>query len=694
MRYKVTSVLFILALFTVMADLWARAQSARDEALIPAASGNTEVPRLVKFSGRLRDINGKPITSVTGVTFLLYKDSQGGTPLWMETQNVEPDKNGSYRVMLGASTAAGLPPELFASGEARWLGVVVAGKDEQPRVLFVSVPYALKAADAETLGGKPLSAFQLVAPQEQEKSSTRSATPAAEQSNEISCSSGTGCKTGFLPEFASNGGSATVSNSIVTQAGAGAAAKIGLGTTSPRARLDVLGSDSSAPAAGAQVSTPTYPQYLLNATSGGSNAKIWRMIGRGTNDFEIQTLNDLYGGEVTAMQINRNGTSIKNVNFPNGNVGIGATAPTHLLEVAANTTQPQIAMVGTGTDAAISLKNVASGGREYWIDSGSGTAGVGAGNFAVWDANAGAARFVIDSSGIVGIGTTAPTEDRLEVDATGPFDIWTIGAQGWNAQFGSGDDGGTGILTLGGVGDGNAGSGSNGGYGIIASGGNGVATDGVGGSFSGGVTSVSGDGVVGIAGTGYAGNFRGDLNVTGAIFAGTKDFRIDHPLDPANKYLVHASVESSEMKDIYDGNVVTDAQGEATVQLPEWFEALNTDFRYQLTVIGQFAQAIVASEIEGHRFTIRTNAPNVKVSWQVTGVRQDAYAKAHPLVVEQEKETRLRGFYIHPELYGVGRDKQIEWARHPDMMKRVKERRQATRPVSQMRSFQRPKIAK
>jgi len=124
---------------------------------------------------------------------------------------------------------------------------------------------------------------------------------------------------------------------------------------------------------------------------------------------------------------------------------------------------------------------------------------------------------------------------------------------------------------------------------------------------------------------------------------------------------------------IYTGNITTDAQGEATVRLPDWFEVLNTDFRYQLTVIGQFAQAIVAQKINNNQFSIRTSVPNVEVSWQVTGVRQDAYAKAHPLVVEQDKEARLHGFYIHPELYGAPQEKQIEWARHPQMMKHMAE---------------------
>ena len=135
------------------------------------------------------------------------------------------------------------------------------------------------------------------------------------------------------------------------------------------------------------------------------------------------------------------------------------------------------------------------------------------------------------------------------------------------------------------------------------------------------------------------------------------------------------------MMNIYTGNVTTDGQGEAVVHLPDWFEVLNTDFRYQLTVIGQFSQAIVGREIQNGEFAIRTSVPNVKVSWQITAVRHDAYAKANPLVVEQQKEARLRGFYIHPELYGAAPEKQIEWARHPELMRLAKERRRPSRQV-------------
>jgi hypothetical protein len=145
----------------------------------------------------------------------------------------------------------------------------------------------------------------------------------------------------------------------------------------------------------------------------------------------------------------------------------------------------------------------------------------------------------------------------------------------------------------------------------------------------------------------------GNVDILGTLSKGGGSFKIDHPLDPANKYLYHSFVESPDMKNMYDGNVTTDETGLATVSLPDWFQTLNRDFRYQLTVIGQFAQAIVASEISGNQFSIRTDKPNVKVSWQVTGTRQDAFANAHRIQVEVEKAPADRGHYLYPELVGA-----------------------------------------
>jgi len=118
-------------------------------------------------------------------------------------------------------------------------------------------------------------------------------------------------------------------------------------------------------------------------------------------------------------------------------------------------------------------------------------------------------------------------------------------------------------------------------------------------------------------------------------------------------------VESPDMMNIYNGNVTTDADGFAVVTMPDWFEALNGDFRYQLTAVGQFAQAMVASKIKDGKFTIRTDKPNVEISWQVTGIRHDAWAKAHRIPTEEIKPPNEQGKYLHPELFGAGPEKQV-----------------------------------
>jgi hypothetical protein len=125
----------------------------------PGSPAKAIVPRLIKFSGTLVDEQAQPLKSPAGVTFALYAQQSGGATLWMETQNVETDAKGNYTILLGANSANGMPVELFNAGEARWLGVQAERQPEQPRVLLVSVPYALKAGDAQTLGGLPPSAF-------------------------------------------------------------------------------------------------------------------------------------------------------------------------------------------------------------------------------------------------------------------------------------------------------------------------------------------------------------------------------------------------------------------------------------------------------------------------------------------------------------------------------------------------------
>ncbi len=154
-------------------------------------------------------------------------------------------------------------------------------------------------------------------------------------------------------------------------------------------------------------------------------------------------------------------------------------------------------------------------------------------------------------------------------------------------------------------------------------------------------------------GTGYAGYFSGKVHVNGTLSKSAGTFRIDHPQDPANKYLVHSFVESPDMMNVYNGNAVTNNSGSVTVELPAYFQAENIDFKYQLTVIGQFAQAIVAEEISNNRFMIKTDKPNVKVSWQVTGVRNDQYAQRNRIIPEVEKAPEEKGYYLNPEVYDM-----------------------------------------
>jgi len=153
--------------------------------------------------------------------------------------------------------------------------------------------------------------------------------------------------------------------------------------------------------------------------------------------------------------------------------------------------------------------------------------------------------------------------------------------------------------------------------------------------------------------TNYAGYFNGNTHVAGTFTATTKSFRIDHPLDPTGKYLQHSCVESDQMKNVYDGVVVLDASGTARVRMPEWFEALNQDFRYQLTCIGGFAPVYIAEEMSGNAFAIAGGEAGMKVSWMVTGVRHDAYARANALEVEIAKPAQELGKYMHPEAYGM-----------------------------------------
>ena len=182
-------------------------------------------------------------------------------------------------------------------------------------------------------------------------------------------------------------------------------------------------------------------------------------------------------------------------------------------------------------------------------------------------------------------------------------------------------------------------------------------------------------GRVAVLDTLYAANgigITGNLNVSGNITAGSKSFKIDHPLDPAHKYLVHSCIESDQIMNLYRGSVILNSDGKATVTMPSWFSALNTDFNYQLTCVGGYAPVFVSKEVEHNQFEVSGGKPGLKVCWEVTGTRQDAYAKAHPMQVEEAKSRSDQGKYLDPADYGKPKTDQIGYVAMPSPLHLVK----------------------
>lgn len=287
------------------------------------------VPRLVKFSGSLRDEAGHPKPGIAGVTFALYKEQTGGAPLWLETQNVTGDSKGNYTTLLGSTKPEGLPSDLFTSNEAQWLGVQVEGQAEQPRILFVSVPYALKAADAETIGGLPPSAFVRTAEpgtpgssssgQQSSAAGSRtgsSATPPASTLNVFTASPGD--TPGFLPFWTGPNPSHTVESSVLFQNGS---KLVGINTKTPGASLEVdsnnqLGLFVNAPFTGVGSG------FDLHTT--GSGGKGWEILATGSSAAQ--------GPSKLNIRDLSSAADVFTI-APGGLVGIGNTNPGTVLQV-------------------------------------------------------------------------------------------------------------------------------------------------------------------------------------------------------------------------------------------------------------------------------------------------------------------------------------------------------------------------
>lgn len=380
------------------------------------------------------------------------------------------------------------------------------------------------------------------------------------------------------------------------------------------------------------------------------------------------------------------GSHIYNTNT--GNVGINTNTPAAKLHVKGGSEMFRNEFTGSGWQSFYN-KTIYLGYIGNWTDTSDldfGTSGSGKHVHIVTSATP---KMTIASSGEVGIGTQKPSNSsKLHVSGVGSSS--TV-APHYNNGIMATSDPSVGGVSSGVYAEGNwrgvfgrnkgktSRVGAMGVYGLLDSATNYNSGYGVYGDVSStGATSSNNYGVYGWArnassgnysiygayagatASDYAGYFNGRIYAVSAS-SSIKAFTIDHPQDPANKYLVHSSIESNDMMNIYNGNITTDASGEATVALPGYFTALNKDFKYQLTCIGQFAQAIILEEIHENAFRIKTDKPNVKVSWQVAGVRQDAAANFYRIANEVEKPATEKGYYLVPEAYGFGPDRNASF---------------------------------
>jgi hypothetical protein len=389
--------------------------------------------------------------------------------------------------------------------------------------------------------------------------------------------------------------------------------KIGIGLPAPRSSLEVTG-DWTGERGALELSGHKPTIRLTGGSDLADRSWIMHLGGNGPGDLEFYTRAPADANWVPRMLLTQHGVNVVgSLSGTSNNPGLAGLFGVH--------TAGQAAVIGT-SDSGRGVLGISKSGQGVW-----GASETSAGVIAV--SNSGEAFRGEGAAGVVGIGKSwvGVYGETNGARNAGPAGVW-----GEGKQSGDGVKGVTSAANAAGV------SGfhlTNQGPGIFAQG-------------------------------APAGLFNGDVTINGRLRASVKSFVIDHPLDPENKYLSHSSVESPDLMNIYSGEAITDSEGNATVALPDYFEALNRDFRYQLTVVGKFAQAIVASGIENNRFAIKTDQPDVKVSWQVTGIRQDASARALPTRVEEEKPAAERGLFLHPEHYGHPKDRGIASKHYPE----------------------------
>jgi hypothetical protein len=455
-----------------------------------AASAPTAVPALVPYSGTAIAGDDKPLTGETSISFLIFKDEQGGEPLFAETQNVTLDRSGQYKVQLGASLSNGIPIDLFASGEARWLEVQIAGEQPQPRVLLVSVPYALKAADAATLGGLPASAYALAGNKNVANTVTSAITP-----DGVTTVTTAGGVSGHVAEFS---GTSAIADSPLFVLGA----DVGIGTTTPSSTLDV---DGTALISGA-----------LSANGGETVNGTLEMAPTGTATAAAGFNSQLLKLYTSAYNSTSNVAVNPRFEWQAAVTGNNTAAPSATLNLLSSTTSAGATSTGFSFNA------------NGTINFAPGQAFPGTGKITSVGLSAPSSDFSVSGSPVTGAGTlglnwkVAPTSADnanaiVKRDASGSF---TAGAITANLGMEGISTTGNGVLGQGNIGVWGQSTGTNG----VSDGVHGVTAS-AGGSGVAGVNNAGGVGVYGTGGTGVFGTgsnygFVTDSNVQQARTAG------------------------------------------------------------------------------------------------------------------------------------------------------------------------------
>lgn len=602
------------------------------------------------YQGHLNQ-NGVPVDGAVNLRFSLWDAATNGAQIGTSLPIADvPVANGVFTVLLNASGEFG--PTAF-NGEARWLQIEVCNNAAcdtptllDPRQEITAAPYALHALSAHWDGL-------------------------------------TGVPAGFADNvdnsgdslWGNDGNNIFYSNGNVGVGGAASNTDRLLVTGGEDLDTAAFGSTSKGPNVSHIQYGPLGDWYIRSAASSGKVIlqDSGGNVGIGTpNPAYPLTLNTGASGHGF---VHTDG-AVEVGSFINAAGGWLGTKSNHPLHFFTNNSFPKVTLttdgkVGIGTaspqvDTLLNVVTVGDGVQAIRGNSTNGNGVIGTNERGGFSATGGVNYAAVDGIGVYGEANTGFGSRGVWGQANQGTGVYGASASAQGAESAGVFGRNTAASGTGVIGEANAGGLA---YGVWGKSTQGRGVVGEGGAIGVEAVSTTQSGrALYVHGPGFS-LIEGDVDMFGQLNLNGNDLkydssiilRIDHPLDPSESYLQLPGVQSTDMKNILDGNVVTDNQGYATVVLPDWFETANRDFRYQLTVIGQFSQSIVSKEIENNSFEIQTDKPNVKVSWLVTGVRNDAYAKANPIEVEKLKSPKERGKYLAPELYGQPKEKGIHY---------------------------------